>query len=408
MNLNLLEPLRPVLAQVHAAFQERGVDGARSVTLEDASPSQRLALANLLGLREVPLTPRVRLSFANLDVALRDSAIGQSLVDIVTAMFGPIVDLRAEKMQALATRDATWERARVRAGARPALSGWLEDLRAHGRVVRAATLSQRTEGAILDDTLAVVDRLPAAGVLLPVFALEVLGDAHALDAGRPLAALVLGAAAALTGAPPPVNAVERRRLWADVGVACDALSTDVLTVGLLPVGGGMLSRHLREASAAGEPRRTTLRELSKERIAVAPDSVVFVCENPSVVAAAADQLGANTRPLVCLEGVPSTAALRLLQGLRESGAELHFHVDFDWGGVRIGNVLLERLPEAKPWRVSAADYVRSLTARRGALELAGPPIDARWDPQLRKVLSQHSLAVLEEQVLSDLLGDLAQ
>jgi uncharacterized protein (TIGR02679 family) len=99
--------------------------------------------------------------------------------------------------------------------------------------------------------------------------------------------------------------------------------------------------------------------------------------------------------------------VRLLQGLHESGAELRFHVDFDWGGVRIGNVLLERLPEAKPWRVSAADYERALTAKRGALELAGPPVDARWDPDLRKMMSQHFLAVLEEQVLSELLGDLA-
>jgi uncharacterized protein (TIGR02679 family) len=350
----------------------------------------------------------VKLSFADLDVALRESVIAQSLADVVTAMFGPIIDRRAEKTLALAKRDTIWEQARVRAGTRAELLRWLEDLRAHGRVARAAALSQRTEGDILDDALNVVERLPAAGILLPVFALEALGDAHALDAGKPLTALVLRAAAALTGTPPPVNAVERRRLWSDVGVACDALSTDVLTLGLVPVGGGMLSRHLREASAAGEPRRTTLRELSQERIAVASKSVVFVCENPSVVAAAADQLGASTRPLVCLEGVPSTAALRLLQGLHESGAELHFQVDFDWGGVRIGNVLLERLPEAKPWRVCAADYERALTAKRGALELAGSPIDARWDSDLRRVLSQHSLAVLEEQVLSDLLCDLAQ
>lgn len=407
MNIDLLEPLRPVFAQVHAALQERGVQSARSMTLEDTSPAQRRALAGLLGLREVPGTPRVKLSFANLDVALRESVIGQGLVEVVTAMIGPIVDRRGEKARDLADRDAMWERMRVRVGARPALSQWLEGLRALGRVTRAATLSQRTEREVLDNTLAVLDRLPTAGVLLPVFALEVLGDAHALDAGRPLTALVLSGAAALAGTSPPVNAVERRRLWSDVGVACDALSTDVLTLGLMPVGDGMLSRHLREASVAGEPRRTTLRELSKERLTVAADSVVFVCENPSVVAAAADRLGASTHPLVCLEGVPTTASLRLLQGLHGSGAEIRFHVDFDWGGVRIGNVLLERLPEAKPWRVSAADYERALSAKRGTLELAGAPIDARWDPELRKVLSLHSLAVLEEQVLSDLLSDLA-
>jgi uncharacterized protein (TIGR02679 family) len=407
MNLDPLEPLRPVFAQVHAAFEERGAQSAKSITLLETPPDQRRVLADLLGLRTVPETPRVKLSFAQLDVALRESAIGQSLVDVVTAMIGPIVDRRGERARELADRDAMWQHAEGRVGRRPALLRWLVELRAHGRLARAATLTQRPEAAILADTLAVVDQLPAVGVLLPVFALEVLGDAHALDAGRPLAALVLGAAAALTGAPPPANVVERRRLWADVGVACDALSTDVLTFGLLPVGGGMLARHLREASAAGTPRRTTLRELSHERLAVAAGSIVFLCENPSVVAAAADRLGAKTHPLVCLEGVPSTAALRLIQELHESGAEIRFHVDFDWGGVRIGNVLLERLPAARPWRAGAVDYERALAAKRSTVDLAGPPIDARWDTDLRQVMSRHSLAVLEEQVLGDLLGDLA-
>ena len=134
---------------------------------------------------------------------------------------------------------------------------------------------------------------------------------------------------------------------------------------------------------------------------------MFICENPSVVAAAADRLGAKARALVCVEGVPSTAALRLLKGLSDCGAELRFHLDFDWGGVRIGNVLLEHLPAAVPWRLSAGDYERSLAARRGVLELVGSPVDARWDLGLRGALSRHLLAILEEQVMSDLLEDLA-
>lgn len=182
-----------------------------------------------------------------------------------------------------------WTRARSTVAQRPPLGKWLDDLRAHGRAARAATLAGTTEDALLARVLEVVSRLPAPGELLPVFALNALGDAHSLDAGRAESALVLRAAAALMSVPPPGNAMERRRLWAAVGVVCDALSADVLTLGLHPIGEGLLARHLREATAIGEPRRTTLRELSRESITVAAGTSVFVCENPSVVAAAADR-----------------------------------------------------------------------------------------------------------------------
>jgi uncharacterized protein (TIGR02679 family) len=407
MNLQPLEPLRSVLAQVRAALEARGVDRARSLTLDDVPEAQRRALAGLFGWREVPSTPKVRLSLDRLDATLRESTVGKGLVEVLTAMFGPLADHRAEKAKLLAARGAIWERARDRVAARPALLSWLDDMRAHGRAARAATLSDTSEEAILDEALAVVSQLPASGTLLPVFALEALGDAHALDAGRPLSPLVLRAAAALMGTAPPANAMERRRLWADVGVACDSLSADVLSLGLRPQGDDMLARHLREAAAQGEPRRTTLRELSHGKLRVARGSVVFICENPSIVAAAAEHLGPNAQALVCVEGVPSTAALRLLEELSESGAELRFHVDFDWGGVRIGNRLLEQVPNAAPWRLNAADYERSLAAKRGTLELVGSSADARWDVELRSTMSRHSLAVLEEQVVGDLLDDLA-
>lgn len=406
MKLEALEPLRPVLARVRSALEARGVERARSLTLDEVPPQQRQALAGLFGWREVPSGPKVRLSLEGLDAALRESAVGLGLVEVLTAMFGPLADLRAAKADALVARDAVWERARALLEGRPALAPWLEDLRAHGRVARAATLAGATEEALLEDALAVVARLPAGGALLPVFALEVLGDSHALDAGRPLSALVLRAAAALAGASPPSNAAQRRHLWAEVGVACDVLSTDVLALGLRPVGEALLARHLREASAQGVPRRVTLRELAQSGLGVAPGTAVFVCENPSVVAAAADRLGANIRPLVCVEGVPSTAALRLLAGLGASGAEVRFHADFDWGGVRIGNVLLEHLPSAVPWRLGVADYEQGLRAGAGGPELAGAPVDARWDPELREALRRHSRAVLEEQVLGELLADL--
>ena len=47
--------------------------------------------------------------------------------------------------------------------------------------------------------------------------------------------------------------------------------------------------------------------------------------------------------------------MHLLRMLAEAGCELRYHGDFDWGGIRIGNVIFGRL-RARPWRFDTADY----------------------------------------------------
>jgi hypothetical protein len=69
-----------------------------------------------------------------------------------------------------------------------------------------------------------------------------------------------------------------------------------------------------------------------------PASDVYVCENPSVLIAAADQLGESSRPLVCTNGRPSAAALRLLTGLAEGGTSIHVRADDDTSGQAIDRV----------------------------------------------------------------------
>jgi hypothetical protein len=54
----------------------------------------------------------------------------------------------------------------------------------------------------------------------------------------------------------------------------------------------------------------TLRELGAVT-SLACGPLAFTCENPDVIAAVADALGPACPPLVCSEGWPSTACLRL-------------------------------------------------------------------------------------------------
>lgn len=402
--------LRRLFDGARAALESRGGERARGFTLDGCLDAERRAIADLFGWSEVPPDGRFRVSLEKLDGALRASAVGQGLVEVLTRLGGPLADQRQARAAAEAATEQLWAKARSHPAlvARPELGRWLDELRARGILARAANLAGRSPAVLLDRCLAVVARLPVegGGALLPVLAMEVLGDTHALDHGQPESGLVLRAAAVLAGwTECPAAAPQRRQLWAEVGVACDALSTDVLTFGLRPAGASLLARHLREASEEAVPRRVTLREL-REPLTLRPGTAVYVCENPSVVAAAADRIGAECAPVVCVEGVPTTAALQVLRQLARSGAELHVRGDFDWPGIRIVNQLLEALPDARTWRMGTEDYRQAAGPRGELLELEGAPVTARWSPELASVLQAVGLAVPEERILEELLGDL--
>jgi len=115
-------------------------------------------------------------------------------------------------------------------------------------------------------------------------------------------------------------------------------------------GGGYL------VGEAGEPAYASLRRVLRAppRLAVA-GRPVYVCENPNLVAIAADRLGPRCAPLACTEGMPAAAQRTLLAQLAKAGARLHYHGDFDWPGIRIGNVVVRDFG-ARPWRFGAADY----------------------------------------------------
>nr|WP_228047572.1 TIGR02679 family protein [Saccharopolyspora sp. HNM0983] len=158
--------------------------------------------------------------------------------------------------------------------------------------------------------------------------------------------------------------------------------------------------------AAGQPAVLTLRQLVRD---TPPWTVagqqISICENPVVVSAAADRLGPASAPLVCTSGQPGAAVMHLLRQLSSSTAQLRYHGDFDWGGLRIGNVMFERLP-VTPWRFDTAAY-EAAVAEHSAHELTGKPAKADWDDDLDTRMRQVGQAVEEEHVLDDLIGDLS-
>jgi uncharacterized protein (TIGR02679 family) len=239
----------PQYARLFDAVRDRlesGGDLARTLQLRGFSDAARRALADLLGLRSVPAESG-RVTLAALDVALQASAAHVTLREVVEAVGGLLRDRRADRHAARSAREQAWAvaRARLDSAGRDDLVPWLDALRASGSVRRAAREAQG-EVDLLGRAVDVALRLPASGKLLSVLAAECAGDPHSLDPGTPLGGLALRAAAAVAGwSEVPAAAASRRKLWAEVGVGCYALSAQVLVLGLRPEGAGLLARQLR-------------------------------------------------------------------------------------------------------------------------------------------------------------------
>lgn len=63
--------------------------------------------------------------------------------------------------------------------------------------------------------------------------------------------------------------------------------------------------------------------------------------------------------------------------MRSSGARLAHHGDFEWGGIRVANYLVER-HLAETWRFSTRDYLESVPLGRVALGEPRGMLSASW------------------------------
>lgn len=381
---------------------ERGepVDG--TVTLSRATPEQRDAVARLLGRRPRDgATLSVRLD--ELDALLRRSgAHPDGLAAAIVALTGPVRDRTAAAAEAEAAWAAAFRALDPAVAAHPELAEWAAGLRSTGTVRRIAR-DPAAAGELLGRLASVLTALPVEPEPVGRFAERVLGSAHALDADRPIAGLVFGAARVLGGAGDGEGAAWRRDVWASVGLLRDELSSTVLVLNLPAAPDTPTGRMLAGLREAGEPAVLTLRQLRRPP-RFQDVGMVSICENPVVMAEAADRLGATSGPLVCVGGQPGVAAMTLLRHIAASGARLRYHGDFDWGGLRIGNGLFRRLP-VQPWRFDAAAY-RSAAARGAGRPLGGEPVACAWDPELAEDMRRAGHAVEEERVLDELLADL--
>ncbi|WP_437831968.1 TIGR02679 family protein [Sorangium sp. So ce1153] len=388
-------------------------DAVEQFRIDKLTPDEYAALASLLGRRQrasSSLLVDVRL----VDGALQGAGIAASLRDALERLDGPMTHLATERSRL----QSLWSGV-VGGCGHPGLVRWLEAPANLGLLKRLAGGNPTAAAQLCRRAEAVLQRLPADGITRSQLAAEVLGDAHALDSGQGTATIVLAVfRRALSrvreddeGSPenfsdngnPPQRLFEERirDTWAKVGVLVNELARPALFLNLPAREGENSGRR------AGEPGYVSLRELvrSPPSWAVAGRDV-YVCENPNLVAIAADHWGMRCAPLVCTDGMPAAAQRHLLFQLTRSGARLHYHADFDWPGLYIGNHLMREYG-ALPWRFGAAEYTAVVgTAPRPGKALTGPEIEASWDGALAGVMRMAGLAIAEEAVAGSLLLDL--
>lgn len=393
---------------------ERGITDATPFTLSRLSNPERDALTGLLGLPHRRVSS-LRIDPAAFDAALRRAGLAKSLFDALELLDGPIID-RAAQHRAQQQR---WQ-AVVASATQPRLRTLLETHSGLSQLKRLARRDTDVAEQLIVQTQRVLGQLPGAGVPRSQLAADSVGDAHALDSGRPLASLVLSCSdapeLAFTGSaaddhhePAIVTAgpAQRERdRWAAVGVLVNELARPALVLNLPCLTDTPTGRQL--AHAGGEPAYLSLRSLLRTpaRWQVA-GRVVSVCENPNLVAIAADRLGARCTPLICTDGMPAAAQRTLLQQLRAAGARLRYHGDFDWPGLRIGNHVMRDF-DAISWRFGAQDFREAVlaTTSNGRSLPTTTNVEADWDSELAGAMRTHGYSIDEEAVADVLLADL--
>lgn len=403
---------QPALARLWDRLRDRlernGLQIRGRLRLDDVTEAEREALSLLTG--RAYAGSRVSIALADLDAALRAGAAGCDLVEVAEQLRGPLTDRPALRDARRTATETVWSAADRALRAHdlddaPWAGPWLEEVRRGGTLARLDTDGAARLIVQAIDVLALLREPPSLG--RGELAERVTGTAHGLDDDTLLARLVLRGVARMLDAEPPQDARSRRELWQAAGVATDRVSTTVLTYGLAPLGDEPSVRLLRERTMAGLESHLTLRDLHRMTWRLPASTEVFVCENPRVVEAAADQ--GCRRPLVCVFGNPTTTALTLLDALHAAGARLAYRGDFDWPGIAIANRMNTRYA-TRPWRMNAADYEEHVTTARERgtplRPLSGSPVEAVWDPELTPAMTALGAAVHEESALELLLTDL--
>ena len=399
------EPLALLRKRLRQSFSRATLDAAVDhIRVSGLRAEEHAALASLLG-RPQRYAKSMLVDVRQVDADLRRSGVATCLRDALEKLDGPIVHPASVRLRLQALWSSVIDECR-----HYGLRNLLATADGLGLLKRLARQDTAKATELCRSADAVLRCLPAAGVTRSQLAATTLGDSHALDSGRGTATLVL-AVWRQTGRPAPdedndkdearSGTSERTRdIWARAGVLVNELARPALFLNLP-------AETASDRWRRGEPSYASLRSLLRSPPRWNPTGhEIYVCENPNLLAIAADELGEGCAPLICTDGMPAAAQRVLLSQFARTGARLRYHGDFDWPGVQIGNHMM-REHGALPWRFGAADYLAAVQrAPRPGHTLLGTAVQASWDEALTSAMQEQGVTIAEEAVARVLLQDL--
>ncbi|MXW94994.1 MAG: DUF2399 domain-containing protein [Acidimicrobiaceae bacterium] len=393
----LLEGLQPLWATVRQQLDRFGPERRGTVARPDLGPPGDLVLESLLGHR-----PTTRLDLADLEAALVDREIGKDLCSALTRLGCPPSSEAAQR------RTTRRRAAAARTALELAVADWPEPWAAQwaGGLIGAGLLGGLDDEetmSLAEGVRRLLDRLDQTepvSTSRTEFAAALFGSSHALDQGTRLASFVKRALRCRLGEP-----LGDRELWEASGVQPDRVSAPALAWAIPVTGNSPIDLAIRASTGDGLPLHVSLLAMLRHPLKVPAGTPILVVENPRLVEAAAErELG---HCVVATNGNPTTAVTTLVQQLRESGARLWYHGDFDAAGIAI----CRRMHDlgCSPWMMGAVDYQEALIqAERDGVRLdrdsraCGP---TPWDPTLEELFGTRRLIVHEEFVLDRVLDD---
>lgn len=244
----------------------------------------------------------------------------------------------------------------------------------------------------------------AAGWPLSRFAREVTGATHGLDPDAGLVGRLVFATVTTRLSDPDAD---RMQVWADAGLAIDALGSVAVSVGLPPGGDGPAGTVLAGGYADRMPVTVPRVRLTADLSTVGPappGGIVFAVENEALLSWA-------WRQPVCAPVVWSTgsdAVARLLTACAMAGWQVAISADMEPGGLARVASLLRRVPGAVPWRLTTTDYTDAIAAGAVSGQPFQTSVTTLWDLQLGEQLRRHGLRVTEEDRFELLADDLVR
>jgi len=418
-------------------------DGVRGyVTLANITDAESNALDSFYGTYTPPAAGQSRrYSLKKFAQLLKDSRFELSVPELLELLGGePVLTRREQALRVEAAWRACIESAieSVRAAEPlvPAVARWARGLMAESapgsRILRVTFVKSPEEAhRCLKLCLMALNRAAARPALrpirLPVLSATVAGDAHALDWKNPQGRLFWWGLTAIQKQPIAVLSDESELDQADWTDAADPQSA-IIREGYRR--GGVADDDLSsqamwyapELFGVREERVLTLRQvegLSVERLGKMRYVRIYMVENPSVFAELADadaweqdETDAGSPVIVCGNGQPSTAVIRLLDTLTSSreGIVLHYAGDLDPAGLGIAQNLQQRYLQAfQPWRMDREHYLRY--AHRGmpmteAERSRLPEGRHEWDTALLAAMRDTGRKLHQEVWLDELMQDL--